>query len=268
MGNNKFNRIWLRSSLVWSLILVVSCSDKQESVTQIQTCINHYQAESYIVAYKECLIAAQQGSRQAKWLIAHIYRYDLMGKGDAPEKAFEWYLKAAEQGHVAAMREVGQSYLYENGVELDYQQAHRWLMKSASKQDVEAEFSVGLMFFEGLGRAKDIGSAISWFKKSANKQHNMSINNLAWIFSTSENTAFFRPKKAKFWIKRLDQSSLNVAMFLDTKAAVMAASELFEQAVELQNQAIAKLPVDTSEEELLEFQKHLDSYIQGKAWHE
>lgn len=259
-----------RMGMVFSFLigLLTACSDKKENLTQLETCVNHYQAESYKVASKECQIAAVQGSSKAQWLIAHMYRYDLLEEGQDQQKAFEWYLKAAENGHVAAKREVGQAYMYETGIEKDYVKAHHWLMKAAKSNDAEAEFSVGILFFEGYGRDKDIGSAINWFKKAAIKNHNMSINNLAWLFATSSNRAFNSPKKAKYWITKLDKKLLQVPMFLDTKAAVMAAEENFEQAIKLQNLAIANLPAETPEEQLVEFQKHLDSYIEGKAWHE
>lgn len=268
MRRTKISKLRVAFSLLVLTGLLTACSDKQEEITQLQTCVNHYQAESYQVASKQCQLAAEQGSSKAQWLLAHIYRYDLLEKGEDEEQAFKWYLKAAENGHVAAKREVGQSYMYETGVVQDYAKAHSWLMKAAKKHDAEAEFSVGILFFEGLGRDKDVGSAINWFKRAAIKNHNMSINNLAWIFATSSNAAFNTPKKAKFWIGKLDEKLLQKPMFLDTKAAVMAADDDFEQAIKLQNQAIAKLPADTPEEQLVEFQKHLDSYLQGKAWHE
>lgn len=268
MQQTKFIRFKIGIALLVLSGFLAACSDKQQEITQLQTCVNHYQAESYQVASKQCQLAAEQGSAKAQWLLAHIYRYDFLGKGEDEEHAFKWYLKAAENGHIAAKREVGQSYMYETGVDQDYEKAHNWLMKAAKSHDAEAEFSVGILFFEGLGRDKDIGSAINWFKRAAIKNHNMSINNLAWIFATSRNAAFNTPKKAKYWIEKLDKKLLQVPMFLDTKAAVMAADKDFEQAIKLQNQAIANLPDDTSEEQLVEFQKHLDSYLQGKAWNE
>jgi len=268
MQQTKNLRYKIGITLLVLFCFLTACSDKQEEITQLQTCVNHYQAESYQVASKQCQLAAERGSAKAQWLLAHIYRYDFLGKGEDEEQAFNWYLKAAENGHVAARREVGLSYVYEKGVTQDYDKAHSWLMKAAKSQDAEAEFSVGILFFEGLGRDKDIGSAINWFKKAAIKNHNMSINNLAWIFATSQNAAFNTPKKAKYWIAKLDKKLLQIPMFLDTKAAVMASDNDFEQAIKLQNQAIANLPVDIPEDQLLEFQKHLDSYLQGKAWHE
>lgn len=251
-----------------AVFFISACSDKEETISQLEICQSHYQAQSYLVASKECQIAAEQGVAEAQWLLGHIYRYNLLLQTEQLEQAFNWYLLAAEQGHVGAMREVGNAYLLELGTPKDYSQAHLWLSKAAKNGDTLSEFLLGTMFFDGKGRDKDIASAINWFKRAANNDHPMSINNLAWIYATSKNKAFFNPKKANYWIKKMDENLSQVPMFLDTQAAVMAALEEFDKAIELQNLAIANLPDGTSEQELVEFQKHLESYQKGEAWNE
>jgi len=251
-----------------SLLLLFSCSDKEQTRSQLQVCQSHYKAESYLVALKECEIAAKQDIPEAQWVLAHIYRYNLTKQGEDLSKAFAWYLAAAELGHVEAMREVGTAYLFETGVNKDYQKAYHWLSKAAKFEDTLAEFSIGTMYFNGHGRDKDIASTINWFKRAAVNGHPMSINNLAWIFATSSNKAFNNPKKANYWISKMDAEMTKVPMFIDTQAAVKAALGEFEEAIRLQNLAIAGLPVDTPETELVEYQKHLESYQKNEAWSE
>jgi len=249
-------------------LFLSGCTDKEAEVKQVDYCLNHYRAKSYKVALKECQIAAEQGSSQALWLMANFYRFDLLDEGVDLTEAFNWYLKAAKKGHTPAMREVGIALLYANGVSEDLDSAYTWLMKAAKQQDARAEFSVGIIFFEGKGRTKDLGSAVNWFKRAATQKHTMSINNLAWVFATSTNKAFNSPKKAKFWIEKMEKQFFEVPMFLDTKAAVMAAQKNFKEAIKLQNSAIAKLSQETPENELLEYQKHLESYLKEEAWNE
>jgi len=45
--------------------------------------------------------------------------------------AFMWYLKAAEQGHVKAERNVGHCYHDGEGTEQDDEMAKKWLRKAA-----------------------------------------------------------------------------------------------------------------------------------------
>lgn len=265
-----FNRVEINLILfcIISAFTLSACSDKEEELTQIETCVNHYRAESYKAAEQECELAAEQDSAKAEWLLANIYRFNLLEERVDLVKAFQWYLAAAKHGHTDAMREVGQAYLFASGVEEDLEQAHFWLLKAANKFDAEAQFSMGVLFLEGKGQKKDLGSAVSWFKRAASQSHTMSINNLAWVFATSKNNAYNSPKKANYWITRLDDEHLKVSMFLDTQAAVFAALHQFEKAIELQNSAISQLPQETTESDLLEYQKHLESYQQGEAWYE
>jgi len=249
-------------------VLIISCSDKEQNRSQLEVCQSHYKAESYLVAVKECEIAANQDISEAQWILAHIYRYDLNKEGADIEKAFSWYLSAAELGHVEAMREVGTAYLFESGVAKDYEKAFLWLSKAAKFEDTLAEFSIGTMYFNGDGREKDIASAINWFKRAAVNGHPMSINNLAWIFATSRNKAFYNPKKANYWVSKMNSKMSEISMFIDTQAAVKASLGEFEEAIRLQNLAIAALPEDTPEQELLEYQKHLESYQNNEAWNE
>lgn len=256
--------------ILWLAFLVAlsGCQPNEPEVTHLENCVNHYKAESYRVASQSCELAAQQGESHAQWLLAQIYRFGLLKAGENPEKAFSWYLKAAEQGHIAAMREVGSGYLYGAGVEENYQLAHRWLSKSAKQGDSIAAFALGYMYFEGKGRDQDVGSAINWFKRAAVENHAMSMNNLAWIFATSSNKAYQSTKKANYWIKKMNEKMFEVPMFLDTKAAVLASQSEFQEAIKIQNLAISKLPDDTPESEMLEYQKHLESYLQNKPWKE
>jgi hypothetical protein len=66
----------------------------------------------------------------------------------------------------------------------------------------------------------------------------------------------------------MEPEHFELAMFMDTKAAVLAAQESFEAAVETQLQAIARLDGASSEEIRDEFQRHLEAYQKGLVWHE
>ena len=251
-----------------SSLVISACSDETPQESPMQDCYNHYKAESYIVAISSCNIAAEAGNPQAHWLLAQIFRFALSNQGELPEKAFQHYLSAAEQSHVKAMREVGNAYLYAYGVETDYLKAHQWLLKAAKLGDPVAAFSLGYIYFEGKGRDKDVGSAINWYMISASNDHAMSINNLAWIYATSTEPAYFSAKKAKYWLGKMQSRLFEVPMFLDTKAAVLAAQKEYAEAVKVQNLAISKLPETTSETEMLEFQKHLEAYQANQRWKE
>ena len=58
------------------------------------------------------------------------------GQGVAKDmtKAFEWYLKAAENGHVKAMNSVGCCFCRGNGVSKDLKMAREWFSKAANNE--------------------------------------------------------------------------------------------------------------------------------------
>jgi len=260
-----------KTGFLVSVLLMINagCSDDREVERNLLSdCENHFQATSYKVAIKTCTKAANNGITEAQWLLANIYEFDLTGEGAEPEKAFSWYLKAAEGGHMRAQTLVGEAYLHAAGVEENFQEAYQWLSKAARNGDANAEFNIGYMYFAGKGRSKDVSAAISWFRKAATKDHLMSINNLAWIYATSKKGTIRSPKKAMYWAEKLILDGEQRSVFLDTKAAVYALAGDFIKAVELQNEAIANLPEEVEESELIEFQKHLESYQQQQTWEE
>ena len=250
-------------------LLVSSCSNDEDLIQQdIIDCINHYRAESYLVAATSCEKAANSGVVQAQWLVGDIYYYDRSNQGTTKEEGFNWYLKAAENGLPDAQTFVGESYMYAEAVNQDFDKAYHWLTKAAAYRDPHAEFAIGMLFYNGDGRPKDISSALSWFEKSALQGHSMGINNLAWIYATSPHQVFRNEEKALFWAQKLDITTPDKAMFLDTQAAAYALAEQYEKAISLQNQAIAMLPEEIEEKQLLEYQKHLEAYQKQLPWRE
>lgn len=93
-------------------------------------------------------------------------------------KAFEWRVKAANQGYAPAQFSVGQNYYFGpskfegptkgQGVSQDYSEAFKWYMKAANQGHSESQISLGIMYREGYGVRQDHTKAIQWFKKADN----------------------------------------------------------------------------------------------------
>ena len=60
-----------------------------------------------------------------------------------------------------------EAYFYGNGVELNYDKAFRWYLKAANAGHPGAEFSLGWMYENGRGVAKDLEKAERWYRKAA-----------------------------------------------------------------------------------------------------
>ena len=255
--------------LISTLFLINGCEDERIVRQELmEDCTNHYRAQSYKVAAKTCLKAAEHGIAHSQWLLANIYYYNRDGAGRDKSESIKWFAKAADEGITEAQTFVGESYLFADGVEEDFKKAYHYLKMAAADADPQAEFSIAMMFYDGKGKSKDLSAAISWLKKAAAKKHPMSINNLAWLYATNANKSYRDAEKAMFWAKKLPSDSESSSTFLDTKAAALALAGKFEEAINMQNLAIEALPENVEEDELVGFQKRLESYQDNKAWTE
>lgn len=99
------------------------------------------------------------------------------------EKAFEWYLQAAERGYAEAQIKIGDKFAqeYDNIMEqsieedtvldvTDYEVAKtaiKWYYKAAEQGNAEAQFKLGNMYYDGCDESHSPEDAIEWFYKSA-----------------------------------------------------------------------------------------------------
>lgn len=65
------------------------------------------------------------------------------------EKAFEWFLKSAQEGNKFAQYSLANLYYYGNGVEKDLSQAFLWYRKSSEQGQPYAPYAVAQMYDKG-----------------------------------------------------------------------------------------------------------------------
>lgn len=82
-------------------------------------------------------------------------------------KAFEWFQKAAEQGHATAQNGLGVMYYNGKGTEKNYAKAKRWYEKAAKQGYAEAQYKLGAMYDNGEGVTIDFIEAKKWYEKAA-----------------------------------------------------------------------------------------------------
>lgn len=111
--------------------------------------------------------AAQAGIADAQYQVAIRY-YNGEGVEKSFEKAFEWFLKAAEQNHGDAQFNVGRLYLLGNGVEADVEEGVRWFEKAAENNNGSAEYMLGMFVENGeAGFEANEEEAFNWYAKAA-----------------------------------------------------------------------------------------------------
>ena len=91
-----------------------------------------------------------------------------MSKDDV--EAVKWYRNAVEQGHSDAQYELGECYLFGNGVVHDSNAAVEWCHKAAKQGHTEAQNTLGRYYENGIGVEENLNKAAKWFRKAAEQK--------------------------------------------------------------------------------------------------
>ena len=87
-------------------------------------------------------------------------------------KAFEWYSKAAVQGHAGAQYDLGSMYANGHGIAQSTALSNKWYLKAANNGNAMAQFNIGKKYLNGdNGLPKNRGQALNWLKKASNNGH-------------------------------------------------------------------------------------------------
>ena len=138
---------------------------------------NHGEIDSYFTttskrdtakAFEWFMKSAQQGYHPAQRRIGAFYETGTDPCVRNISKAMEWYQKAAAQGNDKALFAIGR--LYANGLDEknpDNQKAFEYYLQAAEKGLRDAQYRVGIALLFGKGVNKDKDSAVEWVRKSA-----------------------------------------------------------------------------------------------------
>ena len=114
---------------------------------------------------------AEAGNTKAQYALAKQHYQGYGHPENDYAKAFHWFTKAAEQGHLDAIYYCGQMYDTGRGVEKDSSKAFSYFSKAAHQGHADAQFDLAIMYKNGEGIKKDNEKAFEWFKKAAHQDH-------------------------------------------------------------------------------------------------
>lgn len=111
---------------------------------------------------------AEDGFDEAQFLLGKCYDCGFLGVRPDERVAFQWYLRAAKQGHVHAQCYVGIFYAHGIGVDPDDHEAVAWYERAASQGDPHAQCNLGYSYEIGRGPlAISMEEANRWYRLSA-----------------------------------------------------------------------------------------------------
>ncbi len=73
----------------------------------------------------------------------------------------------AESGVSTAQFDLGNRYLYGDGVITDEVAAAHWFRMAAEQGNNNAQYNLGVMYMQGTGVIADLDEALSWFRRAA-----------------------------------------------------------------------------------------------------
>lgn len=142
-------------------------------------------------------LAADNGSVDAQY-----YMFLLFKMGHVPQDTAVKYLKlGAENGMAKAQRCLGELYFFGDlGLPEDKTMAFDWCMKAAQQGDSEASYCVGLSYLNGDGVDKNNEEAIRWLRVAAQADYIDGQLDLARALLREKTESSF--KEATEWLTR------------------------------------------------------------------
>ncbi len=142
--------------------------------------------------------SAKLGYVPAQEKLGDIYRQGLLGNDESPQKSFNWYLKAAEQGRSSAQFYVGYYYASGYGVKKDVNLAFEWYSKSAEQKNPAALNNLAICYEYGKGSEIDLEKAVHYYEESAKLGNITAQKNLAICYRNGTGVES-NPSKVFYW---------------------------------------------------------------------
>ena len=112
--------------------------------------------ESYRAQQRDIALAKEYSQKAERHALNKEYK-----------EAAEYYLKAAELGHLRSQKSIAGLYASGTGVAKDKQQSLAWFKKAAEQGDDDSQFELGCIYEAGDGVEKNLNEAARWFFKAA-----------------------------------------------------------------------------------------------------
>lgn len=117
---------------------------------------------------------ANSGNALAQYRLGMLY-YNGQGVGEDEKLAIYWWKKAAAQGNVESMFQLGSAFLFGSQtakfVPDPDREAAMWYFQAASAGHAEAQYHLGLLFLAGKGVVESRQEAARWMQKAATQGH-------------------------------------------------------------------------------------------------
>ena len=136
----------------------------------IDLLFNLKSADDLNIYYDENKIKSEKGYRIISTIIDSVSGAIYESEQNY-EKAFESYIRLANQGIAFYQYKVGDMYYAGNGVIQNIDEALKWYKSAANKGNVNAQYQLAGFYYEGDVLEPNKALAFKWFKKAADNGH-------------------------------------------------------------------------------------------------
>jgi len=116
---------------------------------------------------KKLLEKALKNDSASQFQLGEYYKNEIK----KPKIAFNWYIKAADSGHIDALFEVAECYIFGYGVKKNKTKAFEYCKKSAELGHKYGQFELASFYNYGIECKCTVNKckALEWYKKAAEK---------------------------------------------------------------------------------------------------
>ncbi|MBR0705406.1 tetratricopeptide repeat protein [Bradyrhizobium liaoningense] len=121
----------------------------------------------------------------------------------------------AQQGNASAQRRLGTMYASGRGVQQDYDEAEKWFLKAAAQGDLDSMWNIGNIYHRGRGKfPKDFGRAENWYSRAAERGHILSQTTLAFTYHSGDGVEKNDSLAATWFERAANQGSSDAQLML------------------------------------------------------
>ena len=189
--------------------------------------------------YREALHALTVIEPNADSMLPYEPRYEGQNMKSADMRSYVWY-------------RIGKMHCYGLGTEQDYEKAFEWFLKSAQEGNKFAQYSLANLYYYGNGVEKDLSQAFWWYRKSSEQGQPYASYAVAQMYSKGEYVAENKETAQRYYkaalsgfleLESKDQADDNLyyklgAMYkngLGTEADISKAIDYFKRSAEMNN---------------------------------
>ena len=189
---------------------------------------------------------ARNGDPAAQFELGHKLENGDMNFPKNERAAFDWYQRAAVNGHAAAQCNLAVMYTMGRGTSKNESAAIEWYRAASEQGNANAQFNLGIMLANGRGiSGPDLATATHWYRKAAEQGHSVAQFNLATILANKDGVQKDRDQQeAVAWYRKAAEqghagAQCNLGNMLKAgrgvKKDIQAAFDCYRKAAELGN---------------------------------